>query len=201
MILRRLRQLVGGLTLLLVLVITVAVLTPESVVTVPAVQDLLDAATTLDSEIVGLVGSITVGVLLIIALLISRTGTRGEDVFDALRRNPPETVNEAEAPRVGDTLDRAIAAPNAVDRVDLQTQLREIAEEQLRLYGPDNQDPVAAVADGSWTDRRPAAVFISENVQETRLERLRYWLDPDAERDRRIRATVAALEAITETDR
>lgn len=201
MTLGRVRQVLGGATLLLAIAIVGAVMVPEQVATVPAVRAAIDAAATLDSETIGLGGAVVVTALLLLALVVSRPDSTGGDAFDALRTNPPETVAEDDSDRVGRVLDSAISESAAESSGVVKKRLRDIAEEQVRRYGPEAQDPTVAVARGSWTDNRPAALFIGEQVQPTLLERLRSWLDPDAERRRRIRATVAALEALAEANR
>jgi hypothetical protein len=125
------------------------------------------------------------------------TGTASEPLV----ATPPEEA----------TTDTAIAGSgfdDAVERVgernvgigaahspEPASRLRSTATTVLSRTRPDDADAETMVAAGTWTDDRVAAAFLGDerSPEWTFGERLRAWLAPERETERRVRRTVDAL--------
>ncbi|WP_134670331.1 DUF7269 family protein [Halorussus marinus] len=114
--------------------------------------------------------------------------------------DPPERVTAADRPRTGRTLDERVADAVAGDPAALASVRATLAgtAEAAHARRADCSPEAAtrAVETGAWTADQTAAAFLAtEGGPAFPLgARLRKWLDPEAERRRRIERTVAALE-------
>jgi len=81
-------------------------------------------------------------------------------------------------------------------------RLRGLVVARLTREGYDRAAADRAVATGGWTDDRTAAAFLAGEggPVPTLGSRLRLWLDPESERERRIRRTVAALDDFADAE-
>jgi hypothetical protein len=116
---------------------------------------------------------------------------------------PPER-----APRddrvVGADVDRVLARRVAAGRAgdvrdagrELRRSLRGLAVEAMVHEGLDREAARGAVRRGDWTDDRAAAAFLGgAGAPSLPLrDRVRGWLDPDREFERRLDRTVAAID-------
>lgn len=177
-------------------------LVPESVLGFPAVSALVAALAGLDPRRFVLLLSGAVGLLALVLALIRGAGRPTLEGFDEFRERPPEAVTESEAPRSGVAFDRRIAA--AVEGSEdgeaaVRERLRSSAvQAYARTTGTDEPAARATVAMGRWTDDATAAAFLAApgGPSPSLGSRIRLWLDPAAERRRRVEATVAALESL-----
>lgn len=129
-----------------------------------------------------------------------------DERFERITDRPPERVTADERTLSARELDETIEVGVEGDEVALdrvRDRLRSLAVARLdrtRSDGgrpADSEPPGATIAAGDWTDDRTAAAFLSEGEPSHSLfSRLRLWLDPAAERERRVRRTVAAIEAL-----
>lgn len=201
--------LLGGLGTLVLIVTIVAVFRANLLLTLPSVRGLVDEAADADLTRV-VVWSATV--LVLYAIWAGRSTTIREtksarrhddvteqDVFAESRQKPPEAVTASRRSITAEKLDSKIHrakhgdAP-AMDAV--RTELERIAVAAvMHRDGLEEAAARSAVERGTWTDAHlPAAFLGSDTATSFRLlERLRLWLDPVAERDRRIEATVEAI--------
>lgn len=108
---------------------------------------------------------------------------------EPLVERPPEDVHSETPSRPGSEFDRLIDDRSTV-RETLRTTAVEILVQQARM---DRADARTAVERGTWTDDRVAASFLGTPNQSL-AARLRHWLDPERERERRIRRCVSAIE-------
>jgi hypothetical protein len=139
-------------------------------------------------------GVLIAGIGLVVGLaasVLSRFGTR--ESVSSLVTAPPEHAT-ASAPRTGGRFDYLLAHGDD----DLHETIRTTAVETLvQQTGRDRQDARTAVERGTWTDDRLARALLGTPGFPL-LSRLRAWLDPEAERQRRVRRTVAAIERVHE---
>lgn len=189
------RRVIGGIGLVAVVTAGVATLRPPLVPKTPPVQALIQTASNFGPRIVGLSVAVVTGILLMTLLLVSRPTKATDQTFQQLRDTPPETISETDVDLAG----AAFEAAAETGRSDVGNQLRETAVTEVAF---DIGETAArnAVATGVWTDNRPAALFVGDEVDPTLFERLRTWLDPESEHRRRLLATIAAIEARAEED-
>lgn len=139
----------------------------------------------------------------LLALFVSRTASRrAPNSPHGSRRiveQPPEHVTSDAPMRAGGDVDRQRARAVEGDpaaQADLQATLHAAAVRAL-AGDPETTPEQAreAVNAGTWTDDDLAAAFLGEPTPSL-LARLRAWLDPVAEYERRIERTVTAIEAV-----
>ncbi|WP_372479772.1 hypothetical protein ACAH01_15390 [Halomicrobium sp. HM KBTZ05] len=180
---------------------------PETLLSVAPVAPLVTLGEAANARQLLLGGSLLAGLYLLVAArsatLPSRDG-EGGDAFDAATAEPPEAVTTARQRRTGAalaaTIDDAIAGEDeALDAV--RERFRETATAayaQTAGCGPEAAR--RAVERGDWTDDRTAAAVLSgdDGPSHSLWSRLRLWLDPAAERRRRLHRTVSATRGLTE---
>lgn len=121
--------------------------------------------------------------------------------------DPPETVSAADRARTGGSFDARVGAACSGDDLALRMVRESLADTAASaVAGAGDRDPEAArraVETGAWTDDRLAAAFLADEdgPDPPLAARLRAWLDPTAERRRRIERAVDALEDAAERDR
>jgi len=155
-----------------------------------------------------LAGCVTVGLLLVRVAWGSSGGPQSGDGTDPAERferlgvAPPERVTaETATPtaaRLDAAIDRAIAGDDAALR-GVRDRLGAATVDRLVRYA--GYAPAAAeeaVATGTWTGDRVAAAFLSDERGPVYAfgSRLRLWIDPAAERRRRLSRTVGAIDAL-----
>lgn len=139
----------------------------------------------LPSVPVTLTGSIIIVVLIVIMAGIGILAFRmaAVDTQTLLTyRNRPEQSHEAVGPTT-----KTLAHRSTIHRERLQTAVKHILEEK------GHSAPEQAIEDGSWTDDRVAAAFVSETCSYPILDRLRSWLEQDGTAPRRLKRTVKAM--------
>ncbi|NHN48299.1 hypothetical protein G9464_11920 [Halostella sp. JP-L12] len=156
-----------------------------------AVESLGDDLTAAAVSLVGLAA----------ALWIARSSDGDAAGAEPLTATPPEAAT-AETTVAGGEFDAAVErvgerdlAAGAVERGEPATRLRETARTVLSRTRPDDADVEGMIAAGAWTDDRVAAAFLGDERAPgwTFRERLRAWLAPERETERRAARTVAAL--------
>ena len=185
----------------------VLLVAPGSLLRRPALRAAVSALAGVDSRQFALLLATAVGLLGLVLALIRGVGRPVEEGLERLRERPPEAVTESEAPRHGAAFDRRVAG--AVEgvrrqRASVRGRLRSTAvRTYARATGSDESAARRAVAAGTWTDDPTAAAFLAapDGPAPSLVSRLRLWLDPVAERRRRIEATVDAVESLVEDDR
>ncbi|WP_276281863.1 DUF7269 family protein [Halorussus caseinilyticus] len=111
----------------------------------------------------------------------------------------PERVTAAHRTRTGEEFDGRVAAACAGEEGALQrvraTLADTAASAHARAADRPREEARRAVETGAWTDDPTAAAFLAEESgpKFPLSARLRAWLDPAAERRRRVRRTVAAV--------
>ena len=157
---------------------------------------LRDATEMVDPLWVGAV----VGLVGLLAAWHLEPGGQGETAFDGAVERPPESVRAEATPMAGARLDgryeSAIAdEPGAMDA--MVDRLRTTAVTTYALEGEVARERAErAVAAGEWTDDAVAAALLAPGTAQPLLARLRLWLDPESERERRVRRTLTAIEAL-----
>lgn len=134
----------------------------------------------------------------------SSTDSRGTgpDPFDALADRPPEAVTAARGRQTAWALDGQIGAAVRGDDTALTGVRERLRTTATTAYatttGVDRGTADAAVRRGDWTDDPVAAAFLAGEAGPPFpvLARLRLWLDPGSERERRVRRTVRATQAL-----
>lgn len=156
-----------------------------------------------DAGSVALVAAVCLGFLVgVLALLPS--GTDADDPFEALRERPPEAVTAGSEARAGGEFDARLARAaetGDASMADLRTRLRSLAaESHAAATGIDHETARERVRTGEWTDDRTARAFLASHrdVTPSVTSRVRLWLDPPAERRRRVRVTVAEIATLLE---
>lgn len=134
---------------------------------------------------------------------MSRDTTAAER-FERLLAQPPESVTAGRRRLTASDVDASIGRATAGDDRALERvrdRLSELAVSTLASRGDASRKAAErAVASGSWTGDRVAAAFLSGpgGVVPSLLSRIRLWLDPETELDRRIRRTIRAIEYLDE---
>ena len=114
----------------------------------------------------------------------------------------PEAVSAADRTRTGESLDARIEAACAGDEAALDSVRSTLAETAASAHARAADrapgDARRAVETGEWTDDSVAAAFLAgeDGPSFSLLARLRAWLDPEAERRRRVERTVAAVDGV-----
>jgi len=121
-----------------------------------------------------------------------------------IRSPPPEGgVTAAEGPvgramkrRLGEAAREHYRGNEQLLPADVRATLREGAVRRTRTrFGHDEPTARSVVAAGEWTDDPVAAAFLSEEIPYPLRHRLRAAVDPGSAYLRRVRRTVAAIEA------
>ncbi|QLH84540.1 DUF7269 family protein [Halosimplex pelagicum] len=205
-----LRAALGGLGVLATLLGALAVAAPAAVAETAPLSTLVSAAASVGPRDLFVAGSAALGLSLLRAAVTSR-GSRlvsgsaaGSRRFAAVVADEPETATAPDgtlaAEALDETVDRAVGGDERAGE-EVGERLRRLAVARLAREGWDRESADRAVATGTWTDDRTAAAFLSgdDGPVATLRSRLRLWLDPERERERRIRRTVAALDAVAES--
>jgi hypothetical protein len=150
-----------------------------------------------------------VGLLLALIGLLSAGFNFGSAVdqtpFDDAIETPPEAVSAPDTALVAASADETFE--DAVDGDDdamsaLVERLRATAATTYALEADcDHETADRAVAAGHWTDDDVAAALLAPGTAQPLLARFRLWLDPESERERRVRRAVGAIDALTEGGR
>lgn len=131
------------------------------------------------------------------------TDTAAEQRFDAAATNPPEAVTADRRSLTGAGLDADVAVA-VTDGGEPLRALRDLLRDlAVDAYTDDPQgidEARRAVETGAWTDDPTAAVFLAgdEGPTPSVLSRVRLWLSPERERERRLDATMDAIERLQE---
>ena len=200
----RLRSVAGAVGAIATGVAALAVAGPD----LPGVGDALGS---LSAALAGLgsrgllLVSVGVAALSLLAAVLVPTGERvvtddgAAGRFERVLDRPPEGVTDA-APRTGgevdDAIERFVACDDAVGTV--RNRLRDLATATLARREESDAGPSASerVATGAWTDDRTAAAFLADDPAPSLRSRVRLWLDPEYECERRVRRTVRAVERL-----
>jgi hypothetical protein len=116
--------------------------------------------------------------------------------------DPPEAVSAADRTRTGASLDARIEAVCAGDEEALAAVRATLAETAANAHARAADrapgDAHRAVETGAWTHDPVAAAFLAgdDGPGFSLLARLRAWLDPEAERRRRVERTVGAVDGV-----
>ncbi|WP_415382936.1 hypothetical protein [Halosimplex sp. TS25] len=185
---------------------------PDLVAETEPLATLVGAASALGPRTLFVLGSAAVGLYLFGAVWKSPEerlveGDRsGAERFERLVTDAPETVTAPDRTLAANDFDAAVdravdGDERAMDQI--RDRIRRLAVARLERGGWDDDSAADAVATGKWTDDRIAAAFLSgaDGVVPSLRSRLRLWLDPATERERRVRQTVAAVDAIAEDER
>lgn len=205
-----LRAAAGGLGVLATLLGALAVAAPAAVARTAPLSTLVNAAATVGPRDLFVAGSAALGLSLLRAAVSSRESrlVSGSPAasrrFAAVVADEPETATAPEgtlaASEVDEAIDRAVGGDERAGE-QVGDRLRRLAVARLAREERDRASADRAVAAGTWTDDRTAAAFLSgdDGPTPTLGSRLRLWLDPERERERRIRRTVAALDGVAES--
>lgn len=200
--LRGVLRLVALVGVLAVLAVAAVVVSPVTVGGLPVLADLERSLEGVGPEVLlfGLVG------LLSLYLLVTARGSSGaggpDEAFDRLRETQPEAATAAESAVVGATLDGFAAAAVGTGGEEYERVRDRLRESTVGAYAVAADVPreraEALVGAGEWTTDGTAARFLAgATTGEWPLTaRLRLWLDPEAERERRIARTVSAMAGL-----
>lgn len=120
--------------------------------------------------------------------------------------DPPETVSAADRTRTGESFDARIEAACSGDAEAFDAIRSTLAETATGAYARaadcSPADARRAIETGTWTQNSTAAAFLAGETGPgfSLLARLRAWLDPSAERRRRIEQTIDALGRVLDDD-
>lgn len=159
-----------------------------------------------DAGSVALLAAVAIGFLAgVLALLPGDEAEKGP--FTDLRERPPEAVTAGSESRAGGGFDARLnraAETGGESMDDLRVRLREVAtESHAAATGLDPEAARERVESGAWTDDRTARAFLASgrDVTPSLASRVRLWLDPPAERQRRVRVTVTEIATLLEGER
>jgi hypothetical protein len=133
--------------------------------------------------------------------------TAGDNATDPIPY-PPEQVRTPPAERAGTALDKRLSrlgdSGSEYDERQLAAALEETAVALLDTVGGlDEPTATERIETGQWTDDPRAAAFLGDDRAPTPHWRMELWdwLRPTPRSERRVRHTVAALEAYAEDQR
>jgi hypothetical protein len=169
----------------------------------------VDAAVTAFSTAGTTAVGLGAGLLALVALLVTaRSGSaperaspsRADSRFERAATAPPEEATASGGSLTGSGLDNDVrqAVEAGGDHLrDVRSLLRETATSAYaERMGIPEQQAAAVVERGEWTDDRVAARFLAADPPGLSM-RVRHWLVPAQERERRVERTVAAIERVS----
>ena len=129
--------------------------------------------------------------------------TAAEQRFDAAATDPPEAVTADRRSLTGAGLDadvRVAVADGGRPLGAVRDLLRDLAVDAYTDDPGRTDEARRAVDTGAWTDDPHAAAFLAGEGGPTPslLSRVRLWLVPERERERRIEAAMSAVERLRE---
>lgn len=187
----------GALGTLATVLAAAIVFVPGFVDGVEPLASVADALADVDRRQLLVAASVLVGLFVSVASWSASQAARGErDAFDEATAGPPEAVTVARQRLTGAGLDGAF--DDAIDGDDdaaerVRDQLRETAARAYaRSAGCEMEDARTTVRRGTWTDDSTAAAVLAdgEGPSYSLVARLRLWLDPESERERRFSRAV-----------
>lgn len=188
---------------------TAATLLAAAIVFTPVVESVqplagvADALAEVDERQLLLVASLLVSIFLAaIGWNVTQQTRREADVFDEATDGPPEAVTTARqrqtAADLDGTFDAAIAGD--IDAVEAaRDRLRETAASAYARSAECEMEAARrAVRQGTWTNDQTAAAALAADDGPTHSlgSRLRLWLDPESERERRFTSATQAITAL-----
>lgn len=197
----------GALGTLVTVLAAVAVFAPGVVERVGPLAGLAAVLDEVDRRQLLLLASVAVGLFVSAVSWRATRSARGErDAFDDATAGPPEDVTTARQRQTATGLqgefDAAVRGDE--DAADLvRDRLRETAARAyVRATDCDRDAARSAVREGDWTDDPIAAAALAGDDGPTYPlgSRLRLWLDPESERERRFDRTVRATAELAASD-
>lgn len=191
--------LAGGLGLAATLLALALVLVPGAVRSIAPLDSAVAAVESTDSRTLMLAVGLLAGLITTAVARTRRSDQTAASRPRPLVERPPEVVTSGYRARPGESLDQqvehAVAGESAAGDQVRET-LRAAAIRRLaRDPSVDSGTAERTVQRGEWTDDELAAAFLG-SWQPSVGARLREWLDPEAERRRRIDRTLTAIERI-----
>jgi hypothetical protein len=129
------------------------------------------------------------------AASVTSTAEPSTTRYGAAQAEPPEAVTDDSRASVTALVGSAFTDPGREEAAaTAREELRTTVRAALDAAGRDGEQ---ALAEGSWTDSRLAAAYLSESgdVVPSVWSRLRRWVDADRERERRFRVALREVEA------
>jgi len=200
------RAVVGGVGAFATALGLLSVATPSVVAETEPLATLVGVASGVEPRTVFVLGTVAVGLSVARAVWRSPDARsvgddRATERFERVLETPPEVPTAADRTLTANafeaTTERAVDGDDrAMD--DVRDRLGGLAVARLRRGTAEPSRAERLVATGEWTDDRTAAAFLSadEGPVAPFRSRLRLWLDPETERRRRVRRTVAAIDAL-----
>lgn len=203
-------SILGGLGALATLGAVAVLLDPGLADALPGIGDLLESQ---DSE------RLLLGLGAVVATYAAWTAranshesrpTDGPATRFARVGDPPEEATAAKRTRTGESFDARVEAACAGDddalravRSALAETAASVASARERTGNRSSIEPRRTVETGTWTDDDLAAAFLAgeEGPNFSLAARIREWLDPEAERRRRVERTVEAVRQSVRDDR
>lgn len=189
----------GALGTLITLLAAAAVFAPGVVESVGPLADLAATLDEVDRRQLLLLASAIVGLFVSAASWRAARSARAErDAFDEVTAGPPEGVTAARQRLTAADLERKFDAAIGGDdeaTEQVRDRLRETAARACaRSADCEIAEARTAVRNGTWTDDRTAAAVLADEDGPVHSlgSRLRLWLDPESERERRFDGTVRA---------
>lgn len=197
----------GALGTLATILAAVAVFAPGVVETAGPLAGLASALGEVDRRQLLLLASAVVGLFVSAVSWRASASAGGEaDAFDAATAGPPESVTSARqrltAAGIERDIDAAVRGDDGATR-QVRDRLREtVTRAYARSAGCSVAEARTAVRNGEWTANRTAAATLADDDGPTHSlwSRLRLWLDPESERQRRFDGTVRAAARLAGDD-
>jgi hypothetical protein len=193
----------GALGTVVTLLAAAVVFAPGFVQDVEPLAGLAAALEKIDRRQLLLVASLVVGLFVSAATWrASGAGNNERDTFDEATAGPPEDVTTDAQRLTAADLEAAVEA--AIDGDDAAAeQVRErLQETATRAHAHETGVAVKRAREqvraGEWTDDRLAAAVLADEGGPTHSlwSRLRLWLDPESERERRLHRAVRETTAL-----
>lgn len=188
------------------------VFTPDLVRALGPVNGLVSGLSGTDPTFVMLVATGIVGLYVVVAARSSGGGvlpaqSAAETRFDDALTNPPEAVTADRRTLTAAGLDADIEVAIEHGGEPLQAVRTLLSDLAAEAYAERERATLAeasqAVDAGTWTEDTMAAAFLGGEAGPTlsTFARIRLWLTPERERERRIQRTIAAVRTLQEAQR
>ncbi|SFR89072.1 hypothetical protein SAMN05216559_0573 [Halomicrobium zhouii] len=197
----------GALGTLATVLAAVAVFASGVVEAIGPLAGLASALGEVDRRQLLLLASAVVGLFVSVVSWRATASASGEaDAFDAATAGPPESVTSGRqrltAAGIERDIDAAVRGNDGANR-HVHDRLGEtVARAYARSVGCSVAEARTAVRTGEWTDDRTAAATLADDDGPTHSlwSRLRLWLDPEGERQRRFESAVRAAARLVGDD-
>lgn len=150
-------------------------------------------------------GTLVLALLALLSAGFNFGSDAGRTPFEAAIETPPEAVSAPDTTLVAASVDATIEDAVEGDDDAMSAVVEQLGATAVTTYALaadcDHETAQRAIAAGNWTDDDVAAALLAPGTAQPLFARFRLWLDPESERERRVRRAVSAIDGLTEGGR